>query len=113
MPNLVMVHTAFGPHCLPCQPVIYRQGVPCRQRSRGRPDRGGLDPFEILAHMLILVVEDDAQDGVDHVDGHRTVALAISPYIRRGAVDSTFYSQTSFAKTIEQIMGLPLCRSST
>ena len=35
--------------------------------------------------MAIFVVEDDAQNGVDHVDGHRTVALAISPYVRRGA----------------------------
>ena len=54
----------------------------------------------------IMVVEDDAQDGVDHVDGHRTVALAISPYTRRGYVDSTFYSQTSMMKTIELILGL-------
>jgi hypothetical protein len=57
--------------------------------------------------MLILVVEDDAQDGVDHVDGHRTVALAVSPYVRRGHVDSTFYSQPSLLKTIELILGLP------
>jgi len=56
---------------------------------------------------VIMVVEDDAQDGVDHVDGHRTVALAISPYTRRGYVDSTFYSQTSMMKTIELILGLP------
>lgn len=54
----------------------------------------------------IFVVEDDAQGGVDHVDGHRTVALAISPYTRRGYVDSTFYSQTSMMKTIELILGL-------
>jgi YVTN family beta-propeller protein len=58
------------------------------------------------ASTLILVVEDDAQDGVDHVDGHRTVALAISPYIKRGSVDSTFYSQPSMLKTIELILGL-------
>jgi hypothetical protein len=57
--------------------------------------------------MAILVVEDDAQAGVDHVDGHRTVALAISPYIRRGHIDSTFYSQPSMLKTIELILGLP------
>ncbi|MFN7995656.1 MAG: bifunctional YncE family protein/alkaline phosphatase family protein [Bryobacteraceae bacterium] len=57
--------------------------------------------------MAIFVVEDDAQDGVDHVDGHRTVALAISPYVRRGAVDSTFYSHQSILKTIELILGLP------
>jgi YVTN family beta-propeller protein len=57
--------------------------------------------------MLIFVVEDDAQNGVDHVDGHRTVALAISPYIRRGTIDSLFYSQLSMLKTIELVLGLP------
>ena len=57
--------------------------------------------------MAILVVEDDAQNGVDHVDGHRTVALAISPYARRDYVDSTFYSHQSMVKTIELILGLP------
>lgn len=57
--------------------------------------------------MAIFVVEDDAQNGVDHVDGHRTVALAISPYIRRGAVDSTFYSHQSILKTVELMLGLP------
>jgi DNA-binding beta-propeller fold protein YncE len=56
--------------------------------------------------MAIFIVEDDAQNGVDHVDGHRTVALAVSPYIRRGAVDSTFYSQQSMLKTIELILGI-------
>lgn len=55
---------------------------------------------------LILVVEDDAQDGLDHVDGHRTVALAISPYTKRGSIDSTFYSQVSMVKTIEMIFGV-------
>jgi hypothetical protein len=57
--------------------------------------------------MAIFVVEDDAQGGVDHVDGHRTVALAISPYARRGAIDSTFYSQQSMVRTMELILGLP------
>src|SRR5262249_34452957 len=57
--------------------------------------------------MAIFVVEDDAQNGVDHVDGHRTVALAIGPYIRRGHVDSTFYAHQSILKTIELMLGLP------
>ncbi len=57
--------------------------------------------------MAIFVVEDDAQNGVDHVDGHRTTAFAISPFIRRGHVDSTFYSHQSMLKTIELILGLP------
>jgi DNA-binding beta-propeller fold protein YncE len=57
--------------------------------------------------MAVMVVEDDAQDGVDHVDGHRTVALVASPYARRGVIDSTFYSQPSMVKTIELMLGLP------
>jgi YVTN family beta-propeller protein len=55
----------------------------------------------------IFVVEDDPQFGLDHVDGHRTVALAISPYTRRKYVDRTCYNQTGMVKTIELILGLP------
>ncbi len=54
----------------------------------------------------IFVVEDDAQNGADHIDAHRTVALAISPYIRRGTVDSTLYSTASMLRTMELILGL-------
>jgi YVTN family beta-propeller protein len=67
----------------------------------------GVSHSKFWKSTLILVVEDDAQDGLDHVDGHRTLALAISPYIRHGAIDSTFYSQPSMIKTIELILGLP------
>jgi hypothetical protein len=56
---------------------------------------------------LILVVEDDAQNGVDHVDGHRTVALAIGPHIRRDAVDSNNYNHTSLVRTIQEIFNIP------
>ncbi len=55
----------------------------------------------------IFVVEDDAQNGPDHVDAHRTVALVIGPYVRRQFVDSTMYSTTSMLRTIELILGLP------
>lgn len=56
----------------------------------------------------IFVVEDDAQNGSDHVDAHRTVALVVSPYTRgHGAVDSTLYSTTSMLLTMEMILGLP------
>ncbi|HEY2787314.1 MAG TPA: alkaline phosphatase family protein [Fimbriiglobus sp.] len=54
-----------------------------------------------------FVVEDDPQNGFDHVDGHRTVALVISPYTKRKAVDSTCYNQTGMVKTIELVLGLP------
>jgi YVTN family beta-propeller protein len=57
--------------------------------------------------MAIFIVEDDAQNGVDHVDGHRTTAYVISPYTKRKSVDSTFYSFQSINKTIELILGLP------
>jgi len=55
----------------------------------------------------IFVVEDDPQAGFDHIDGHRTVALVLSPYTRRRSVDSTNYNQTSMVRTIELILGLP------
>ncbi|HUR59595.1 MAG TPA: bifunctional YncE family protein/alkaline phosphatase family protein, partial [Opitutaceae bacterium] len=67
----------------------------------------GLSHSPFWKKMVIFVAEDDAQNGVDHVDGHRTVALAISPYVRRGHVDSTFYAHTSISKTIELVLGLP------
>jgi YVTN family beta-propeller protein len=54
----------------------------------------------------IFVIEDDAQNGPDHVDAHRTVGLVISPYVRRGAVDSTQYSTVSMVRTMELILGL-------
>jgi len=67
----------------------------------------GISKSSFWKETCILVVEDDPQSGFDHVDGHRTVALVISPYMRRGFVDSTNYNQTSMVKTIELILGLP------
>ncbi len=54
----------------------------------------------------IFVIEDDAQAGPDHVDGHRTVAMAISPYTRRGYVDSSFLTTCSILRSIEWMLGL-------
>ncbi len=54
----------------------------------------------------IFVIEDDAQNGSDHVDAHRTVALVISPYTRHGFVDSTMYATSSMLRTMELILGL-------
>ncbi len=71
----------------------------------------------IWSSSAIFVEEDDAQDGVDHVDGHRSPGYVISPYVKQqvnadgsGAgvtEDSTFYTQVNFTRTIEQILGLP------
>jgi YVTN family beta-propeller protein len=55
----------------------------------------------------IFVVEDDAQNGPDHVDAHRSVALVVSPYTRLHAVDSTLYTTAGVLRTMELILGLP------
>ena len=55
----------------------------------------------------IFVIEDDAQNGPDHVDAHRTVGLLVSPWAKRGVVDSTMYTTSSFVRTMELILGLP------
>jgi YVTN family beta-propeller protein len=57
--------------------------------------------------LAIFVIEDDAQNGPDHVDAHRTVGLVISPYTKRHHVDSTQYATVSMIRTIELILGLP------
>lgn len=54
----------------------------------------------------IFVLEDDAQDGPDHVDAHRSVGLIISPYVRKGTVDSTMYTTSGFLRTMELILGI-------
>ena len=67
----------------------------------------GISKSKIWAKSLVLVVEDDAQGGVDHVAGNRTVALAIGPHIKRQGLDSNFYTQTSMIRTIQDIFGIP------
>jgi YVTN family beta-propeller protein len=67
---------------------------------------------EIISHSpiwkesLILVEEDDAQNGPDHVDASRTTAFAAGPYVKRGAVVSDRYDQLSMLRTIEMLLGL-------
>jgi hypothetical protein len=67
----------------------------------------GLSKSKFWKDTCIFIVEDDPQNGFDHVDGHRTVAFVISPYTKRKFVDSTNYNQTSMVKTIELLLGLP------
>jgi phospholipase C len=58
------------------------------------------------ASTAIFVLEDDAQNGPDHVDSHRSPAFIISPYTRRGTIDSNMYNTTSMLRTMELILGL-------
>jgi hypothetical protein len=56
---------------------------------------------------VIFVVEDDTQNGADHVDGHRSIFLAISPWVKKEYVSKTHTSLASIFKTVNLILGLP------
>jgi DNA-binding beta-propeller fold protein YncE len=56
---------------------------------------------------LVFVVEDDAQDGGDHVDSHRSIAFVAGAYVKQGALVSTQYNTLDFVRTIEEVLGIP------
>ncbi len=61
----------------------------------------------VWSSSAIFIEEDDAQNGVDHVDGHRSPGYIVSPYaVQGGSADSTYYTQVNMTRTIEQILGL-------
>ena len=62
---------------------------------------------KVWENSVVFIVEDDAQDGPDHVDAHRTTAYIAGGYIKRHFVDHTMYSTTSILKTIELILNIP------
>jgi hypothetical protein len=66
----------------------------------------GLSRSRFWGETAVFVVEDDAQNGPDHVDAHRSVAYVVSPWVRRGAVPSEMYSTCSMLRTMELILGL-------
>jgi DNA-binding beta-propeller fold protein YncE len=67
----------------------------------------GVSHSQFWSSTAIFIIEDDAQNGPDHVDSHRAPAFIISPFTKRGGiVDSTMYNQTSILRTIEGILGL-------
>jgi hypothetical protein len=63
---------------------------------------------KVWSSSAIFIEEDDAQDGVDHVDGHRSPGYIVSPYaVQHGRTDHTYYTQVNMTRTIEQILALP------
>jgi YVTN family beta-propeller protein len=107
MPNLVYVF-------LPCDHSVgTTPGFPTPRAMLADNDLAlgriveGVSKSRFWAQTCILVVEDDPQFGLDHVDGHRSVLLAVSPHTKRKFVDSTNYTQTGVVKTIELMLGLP------
>jgi YVTN family beta-propeller protein len=61
----------------------------------------------IWKESAVFIVEDDAQNGADHVDAHRSTAYIVSPYLKRNFIDHTMYSTSSVVRTMELILGLP------
>jgi hypothetical protein len=89
-----------------------RPGTPTPKAMVADNDLGLGRIVDVVSHSpvwkdtAIFVIEDDAQNGPDHVDAHRTVCLVASPYAKRGLVDHTMYSTVSMLRTIELILGL-------
>ena len=107
LPNLVILwlpndHTSGDENQLP---HARRDGG--RQRSGDGANCRGREPLRFWTNTCIFAIEDDPQDGWDHVSGYRTTAYVASPYTRRGAVVHTQYNQTSLLRTMELMLGLP------
>jgi len=89
-----------------------RPGAPTVQAAVASNDNGLGMIIERVTHskywpdLAVFVIEDDAQNGPDHVDARRTIGLVVSPYAKRGIVDSTFYTTSSMLRTIELMLGL-------
>jgi len=88
-------------------------GYPFRESYMADNDLAVGRIIEFLSHtpywnnMAIVITEDDAQNGVDHIDAHRSVLMVISPYVKKNSVSHTHYSFGSIFKTFWNVMGLP------
>jgi YVTN family beta-propeller protein len=107
MPQLILI-------CLPDDHTSgTREGSPTPAACAADNDLAFGRIVEAFSHSrfwketVILGIEDDPQNGFDHVSGYRTTAYCVSPYTKRGAVVRTQYNTTSLLRTIEQILGLP------
>ncbi len=107
MPQLILV-------CLPVDHTSgTKEGSPTPEACVADNDLAFGRIVEAISHSsfwketVVFGIEDDPQNGWDHVSGYRTTAYCASPYTKRGAVVSTQYNTTSILRTIEQILGLP------
>ncbi len=66
-----------------------------------------LSKSPVWKNSVVFIIEDDAQNGPDHVDAHRSTAYVVGPHVKRGYVDHTMYSTSGMLRTMELILGLP------
>lgn len=87
-------------------------GVNTPERQQADNDYGTARLIDRVAHSpysnstLVFIVEDDSQDGPDHVDAHRSTAYIVGPYVKHDAVVSNYYTTVSLVRTMEDILGL-------
>jgi hypothetical protein len=109
LPGLSLVRLAHD-HFGEFRTALYGINTPALQISDNDYALGLL--VEKVAHSpyaadtLIFVIEDDAQDGPDHVDAHRSIAYVAGPYVKQGAVVSERYTTVNMLRTIEAVLGL-------
>lgn len=91
-----------------------RAGAPTPRAMVAENDQAVGRLVEIITHSerywkdtAVFIIEDDAQNGPDHVDAHRSPAFVISPYTKRNFVDSTMYTTSGMLRTMELILGIP------
>jgi YVTN family beta-propeller protein len=90
-----------------------RVGMPTPRAMVAENDQAVGKLIEHLSHSKIwkesavFILEDDAQNGPDHVDAHRSTAFVVSPYTKRNALISSMYSTASMLRTMELVLGLP------
>jgi DNA-binding beta-propeller fold protein YncE len=107
LPNLMIVH-------VPCDHTEgARAGYPTPRAMVADSDLAtgriieAVSKSPVWQESVVIMMEDDAQNGFDHIDGHRSTMVVASPYVRRGYVDSSFYNQASIIHTINLMLGLP------
>jgi YVTN family beta-propeller protein len=109
LPSLVLVRLMHD-HTGDFNTAIYHLNTPERQQADNDYAVGLL--VQKIAHSryakdtLIFVIEDDSQDGADHVDTHRSIAFIVGPYVKHHAVVSAEYNTVDFVRTMEVILGL-------
>ena len=111
--------TDLGHNTVPALSILWIMddhtgGPPTPQAEQADNDLAVGRMIDIISHSkvwdssAIFIEEDDAQNGVDHVDGHRSPGYIVSPYaVQYGPTDHTYYTQVNMTRTIEQILGLP------
>jgi hypothetical protein len=109
MPNFVMLRLAHD-HTGSFGSALGGVDTPEKQQadndySVGRVVQAVANSTHYRNNTLIMVIEDDCQDGPDHYDSHRATAYVVGPYVKQGAVVSTRYSQVNMLRTIEDIFG--------